>query len=173
MDVTVDRLDPTGWQQLRDLRLEALLDVPSAFWATWEDESRYGVQDWTRFARAVQWFVATSDGHPVGLAGALRRDECPDEPEVIGMWVRNRERGRGTGSALLAAIVRWADGERAAALTLWVTHGNDRARDLYQRHGFALTGEEAPLAAGRAGGEARMRRALVQRTCGRVRGAQR
>ena len=162
MDVTIDRLGTTAWQQLRDLRLEALRDAPSAFWATWEDESRYGVADWTQFAGAVKWFVSTRDGHTIGLVGAMRHNECPDEPEIIGMWVRPSERGRGTADALVTSIVRWADSERATALTLWVTGGNNRARELYQRHGFALTGERAPLPQGRTDSEARMRRALVQ-----------
>ena len=163
MNVTVDRLGQTEWRQLRDLRLEALQDAPSAFWATWQVESRYGVAEWRHLARAVEWFVAARHAHLVGLVGALPRDECPDEPEIIGMWVHPSERGRGTAATLLRALVRWADDERAAALTLWVRSGDDRARAFFLRHGFALTGEEAPLSGLRTDSEARMRRALVVR----------
>ncbi len=148
-----------SWQQLRNLRLEALRDARSAAWAGWEDEHRYGEAEWARLARAVEWFVAARDGHPVGLVGVLQRDECPDEREVIGMWVRPTERGRGTAGAMLTAVVRWAAGRRATALSLWVPSGNDRARKFYERHGFTLTGEEAPMPEG-SGSEARMHRTL-------------
>ena len=47
----------------------------------------------------------------------------------------------------MAAVVGWAAsrGRRATSVHLWVTETNAPARALYQRCGFALTGERQPL----------------------------
>jgi GNAT superfamily N-acetyltransferase/predicted nucleotidyltransferase len=158
MDVVVEPLPDGAWQQLRDLRLQALSDAPDAFWATWADESRYGVAEWTRFTRSVAWFVAVQGDRHVGLVGAVRRDDGVEEHEVIGMWVDPAARRRGVAGLLLDEVARWAGARGAAALTLWVTPGNDEARRFYLRRGFTLTGEDAPLPGGRPGREVRMRR---------------
>ena len=61
------------------------------------------------------------------------------------MYVRPRGRGRGVGEALVAAVIGWAADRRATSVHLWVTETNAPARALYQRCGFALTGERQPL----------------------------
>ncbi|WP_243885862.1 GNAT family N-acetyltransferase [Cellulomonas fengjieae] len=62
-----------------------------------------------------------------------------DIPE-IGMAVARPDRGRGVGSALLAGCVEQARGLGWRALSLSVEDGNTAARDLYERHGFAVVG---------------------------------
>ena len=160
--VTVERLSEAAWQSLRDVRLAALLDAPEAFWATWQDERRYARQDWVGFARGVVWFIARNGPPPgrlpVGVVGCLRREEFPDEPEVIGMWVRPEQRGTGTADLLIEAAHRWADTVHVRSLALWVVDGNERARRFYARHRYLPTGERAPLPARRQGQERRMRR---------------
>jgi ribosomal protein S18 acetylase RimI-like enzyme len=47
--------------------------------------------------------------------------------------------GQGIGSAMLRYAERWAKDHRCRHVTLSVFPGNERARELYQRHGF---GEE-------------------------------
>lgn len=47
--------------------------------------------------------------------------------------------GQGVGSAMLAHAERWAKEHRCRHVTLSVFPGNERARDLYKRHGY---GEE-------------------------------
>jgi GNAT superfamily N-acetyltransferase len=161
MDVVIRPLPQDAWEQLRDLRLQALLDAPDAFWATWEDESRYGAAEWSRFAHSVAWFLAVDDGRRVGLVGAVQRDDCTEEREVIGMWVDPTARGKGVAGLLLDAVSRWAGSQGAAVLSLWVTPCNDAARTFYLRRGFTLTGEDAPMPAGRPGREVRMRRDII------------
>lgn len=159
---TVERLDATGWRDLREVRLAALRDSPGAFWATLKDESRYSRDDWVRFTRRVAWFVMVHEDLParpsIGLVGCLRRSEAPDEPEIIGMWVRLDQRSTGTADLLIDAAHHWARSEGATSFALWVIDGNQRARRFYERHDYRTTGEEAPLPAGRPGREQRMRR---------------
>jgi ribosomal protein S18 acetylase RimI-like enzyme len=46
--------------------------------------------------------------------------------------------GRGIGSALLAWAERWAREHHCRHMTLAVFPGNERARALYQRHGYGI-----------------------------------
>lgn len=163
--VSVERIEESGWQSLREVRLAALRDAPAAFYCTWEDERRNTPKDWADLARGVVWFMAVQDAPPerlmVGLVGCVQRPESPDEPEVIGMWVHPDQRGTGTADQLLEAAHRWARAQGAPSLALWVVDGNTRARRFYERHLYQPTGERAPLPAGRPGREHRMRRSLA------------
>ena len=93
--IDIDRLTEDGWETLRDLRLHALAEAPYAFWATHADEEANREADWRRFLQIATWYVARRDDRPIGLAAGLLREEAPDEPELIGMWVTPTERGAG------------------------------------------------------------------------------
>ena len=75
--------------------------------------------------------------------------------ELVSMWTSPVGRGQGLGAKLVNKVIEWADGD---AVELWVTHGNDNAQRLYARHGFAVTGEVAPLPSDPCKDELRMRR---------------
>ena len=159
--VRIERLGPTDWELLRDVRLAALRDSPHAFWAKLSDESRYDREKWLSFLNAVTWFVARRDtGDSAGVAGLHQPGES--EPQVIGMWVVPAERGHGIGAQLTLAAVQQAEHQGARSVELWVTDGNDTARRMYQRLGFHLTGESAQLPHDSATGERKMRMSLGQ-----------
>lgn len=160
MDVVIERLSADDWPTLRTMRLASLSDAPAAFWATLADESGFDEPRWTSFLRAAAWFVAVHESERVGIAGALRRPEAPDEPELIGMWVAPTARGNGVGTALLDALCASAAVEGAHAVALWVVDGNDDAYRVYARHGFQETGERAPLPHDPSRIEIRMRKTL-------------
>lgn len=62
----------------------------------------------------------------------------------LGIGVERGQRGRGVGSALLAAATRWATSERALIwLDLSVFAHNERARRLYEQLGFREIGRTA------------------------------
>ncbi len=52
--------------------------------------------------------------------------------------VTSQAEGRGAGSALLLAAERWARAQQYRRLTLNVFAPNERARDVYERHGYAI-----------------------------------
>ena len=135
------------WQALRDIRLEALRDAPTAFGSTYEQETERGEAHWRdRIARGgtfLAFVPEVSATEPSGLIGGYQED--PVTAELVSMYVRPRARGRGVGEALVAAVIDWAGQRNAAAVRLWVTETNTPALALYERCGFALTGERQPV----------------------------
>ena len=146
--MVVVRETVTGdWQALRDIRLEALRDAPAAFGSTYEREVLRGEAHWRdRIARGGTFLAHLPDvsaSDPAGLIGGYQED--PVTVELVSMYVRPRSRGRGVGEALVARVIGWARDRNAAQVHLWVTETNVHARTLYERCGFALTGEQQPL----------------------------
>ena len=135
------------WQALRDIRLEALRDAPTAFGSTYEQETERGEAHWRdRIARGgtfLAFIPEVSATEPAGLIGGYQED--PVTVELVSMYGRPRARGRGVGEALVAAVIDWAGQRNAAAVRLWVTETNAPALALYERCGFALTGERQPV----------------------------
>ncbi len=146
------------WRALRDIRLEALRDVPTAFGSTYEREVVRGETHWRdrifRGGTFLAYLPDLSASEPAGLIGGYQED--PATVELVSLYVRPRARGRGVGEALVAAVVGWARDQNAAEVHLWVTETNSPARALYERCGFALTGEQQPLPSDPSLGEVAM-----------------
>ena len=139
--VQVRRLGQQDWKALRDVRLAALADAPYAFWATFQEESRFEQDQWRRFLKAAAWWTASRNDRVVGVVAVLRRGETLDEAELIAMWVAPDERRRGTAAQMLQAVCEWARAAGTQTLTLWVTEGNNPAKRLYESWGFQATGD--------------------------------
>lgn len=138
----VRRVGVEDWEAIRDLRLRALTDSPTAFGSNLPRELAFGEDDWRRRAGNGGWFVAfDAADRTVGLVCGVRGEGCH---EVVSMWVDPAARGGGVGARLLDAVRGWAVGEGASTLVLGVTEGNDAARRLYVRSGFAPTGNREP-----------------------------
>jgi ribosomal protein S18 acetylase RimI-like enzyme len=154
----VVRVRPDDWHDLRDVRLRALADAPSAFGSTlarevafpddvWRDRA---VQGRTLLAREVPDDGAAaardrSPGRVVGVAAVLPSPDDPTTAELVSVWVDPDARGTGVAAALLRSADALAVELGARTLALWVTATNIRARRLYERAGFAPTGETKPL----------------------------
>lgn len=87
--------------------------------------------------------VAEVDAAIVGAAGLFPLHGGPRtrHSAMFGIAVRSDAQGRGVGDALMRAILAHADGWlglRRVELDVFVD--NDRARALYERHGFVLEG---------------------------------
>lgn len=75
------------------------------------------------------------------LYGRLGRATAADCLRLDGIMVRPDARGRGLGAALIERVAMLAAEQGARELHLDVALANRRARMLYERHGFRLTGE--------------------------------
>ena len=145
--VLVREVTAGDWQALRDIRLEALRDAPEAFGSKFAREAAFVEADWQRrIARGgnfLGYLPEASATEPAGLIGGYV--EGPELVELVSMYVRPRARGRGVGEALIATVIHWATARNAKSVHLWVTETNKPARLLYERCGFALTGERQPV----------------------------
>jgi ribosomal protein S18 acetylase RimI-like enzyme len=147
----VRRVTPGEWEELRDIRLASLLDTPDAFGGTYavsvlRDETWW--RDWakrTAESETDAMFLAWDGGKPVGIVGTFND---AGESVVIAMWAAPAHRGRGLGRALLDAVVSFIRAQGAREVVLGVTDGNDAARALYERYGFAFNGVANPLREG-------------------------
>ena len=154
------------WQALRDIRLAALQDAPDAFASTYAEQAAFTEADWqdriSRGGTFLAYIPEVSASEPVGLAGGFLRQERPGTVALISMFVRPQARRRKVGEALIAAVADWGRARQATTMDLWVAETNSPARLLYDRCGFALTGERQPLPSNPTVTEVAMARPLTR-----------
>jgi len=160
--VEVREATPEDWQALRDIRLTALREAPSAFGSTAEREEAFDETRWRARTRVsghgVMYFAEVAGlPEPAGMAGIYVEDDMAD---LVSMWVRPAARGQKVGEALIEATAGWARSRGFATLYLWVTESNAPARKLYERCGFTDTGKRQPLSSDPALTEMKMSRPL-------------
>jgi ribosomal protein S18 acetylase RimI-like enzyme len=91
------------------------------------------VTGWTRF-------VIELDGRAVGLVSG-GPSNYTGAAVLTSLWVHPSARGHGVGDRLVRAVVDWSMNEGFGRLLLWVADGNEYAEHLYERNGFARTGD--------------------------------
>ncbi|GAA1108815.1 GNAT family N-acetyltransferase [Streptomyces javensis] len=141
------------WPLWRDVRRTALAEAPHAFKSRLADWHRGGEERWRARLEMPDAYhvVALLNGRAVGMAGGMPGDGDGNgdgrPPELRSVWVSPEARGQGVGGRLIAAVESWALRTGATALRLAVLPGNAPAIALYERHGFAATGEPGDLLA--------------------------
>jgi GNAT superfamily N-acetyltransferase len=148
---TVRRLLAGKWREWRVLRLAALRDAPESFASSYEREAGLPDDEWDRRASRLAsapdraMLVAELDGRLIGCAGLFADADGARASWLVAMWVAPEHRKRGVGRALVAAAAALSRTRGDAAIRLLVVAGNDAARALYRRAGFADTGRTLPL----------------------------
>lgn len=146
----VRRIRAEEWLAFKNLRLEALLDSPSAFGATYDEQSREEDDYWRRRAEqgassnSAALFVADS-GTLGAMAWGVVDQEHPRLGHLYGMYVAPALRDRGIGRSLVEAVCQWARSVGVDRVLLDVTEMNAPAIALYERCGFVRTGRTQPL----------------------------
>ncbi|HEU4850138.1 MAG TPA: GNAT family N-acetyltransferase, partial [Terrimesophilobacter sp.] len=136
------------WRASRALRLRALAEAPDAFCSTLEREQAFDDQVWRdRLERAFTFFAVEGETL-VGTATGIPDPHEEGGREVVAMWVAPESRRQGVATALIRRLVDWAREEGASGIALWVAESNDRARLVYERCGFVLTGQRDTMRPG-------------------------
>lgn len=128
---------------LREIRLEALSEVPEAFGSTLDRERARTLVDWQKWLTPSATFLVETNNGPQGIAAGVPDSTDQTVVHLMAMWVHPSLRGLGAASALVEAVLAWAEERGASWIRLEVIDGNDRARLLYERHGFEATGKVA------------------------------
>ncbi|MEO8138117.1 MAG: GNAT family N-acetyltransferase [Gemmatimonadota bacterium] len=128
---------------LRALRIQALSEAPEAFGSTLAREVARSPADWQRWLSPGATFILDTSTGPMGMVAGVPDNEDQAIVHLMAMWVHPELRGTGAADLLVDAVVIWGEGVGASALRLDVIAGNDRARQLDERHQFRPTGHTA------------------------------
>lgn len=135
------------WKLLKQVRLAALSNAPTAFGVNYETTTKYTDEQWQERASATvgpEFWLAFVDSEPVGMiGGAISR---MNRYNLIGMWVEPRVRGSGIASSLVEAVTSRALQKGFDRIFLDVSPENVRAASFYLKQGFVFIDEWEPLA---------------------------
>lgn len=144
----VRRLQPEDATEYQALRLRGLVESPSAFASSFEEEVDTPVAE---IARRLQpkdsgaIFGAFAEGRLVGLAGVEREsmNKLSHKAYLWGMYVSPEHRRGGVGFLLLEQALPYAwRSLRVEQVNLGVHTENVGAIALYRRLGFSIWGTE-------------------------------
>ena len=127
---------------LRDIRLRALLDSPSAYGSIYEHEYQFADDDWrNRLARndAATLVSERDDGVAIGLVTGAIDDDFADISWLLSMWVDPTIRGNDVAGQLIDEVIAWSKLQNCTSIHLQVTDGNISAERAYLKRGFQRT----------------------------------
>lgn len=130
------------WETLREVRLAALLDAPTAFGLTHATAAAYGEEQWRDRAAGrtrAEYLLAFADGEAAGMIGGFVG--AASELNLIGMWVKPACRGTGAAAALVDAVKARAVEQGQERVVLEVSPDNARAAAFYRKQGFTFLPE--------------------------------
>jgi GNAT superfamily N-acetyltransferase len=153
------------WPAVKALRLAALQDpvAPIAFLESYEEAAARPDSYWRERAAGAaegtterQQFVAEGpDGEWAGSLTVLVEKAGTHDPfggaveesqgHVVGVFVRDGQRGNGLIGALLDAALEWSWGLGLERVRLFVHERNSRAEAAYRKAGFVPTGATAAV----------------------------
>jgi ribosomal protein S18 acetylase RimI-like enzyme len=154
----VEVLKEHEWSRLRDIRLSALRDYPSAFLASHEREAAYDEQRWCQEFSRGEWNIMLADNKEIGLLGVTREQAMSSQECYLEyLWVAPAFRRSGVASMLLRTVLDRLRDSGVHTVWLYILDGNQEARRLYQRFGFQSTNERHLLPDHPAGSEEGMK----------------
>lgn len=154
----VEVLNENEWARLRDVRLSALQDDPTAFLASYEREVAYGERRWRQEFSRGEWNIMRADDKEIGLLGVTREPTMSSrECYLEYLWVAPDFRRSGVGALLLRTVLDRLRDSGVHTVWLYILDGNQDAMRLYQRFGFQSTNERQLLPDHPAGSEERMK----------------
>lgn len=144
--ITIRATTADDWCSLKDVRLAALLDAPTAFGVSYQDASIQTDAQWRERAAGPHpaFWLAFGEGRAVGMIGGGVSQS--KRYNLIAMWVAPHARGSGIAAQLVDAVKSHALGKGHDRVFLDVAPDNVRAAQFYRKQGFAFIDEWEPLA---------------------------
>jgi ribosomal protein S18 acetylase RimI-like enzyme len=108
---------------------------------TWGWDDAWQQADFSRKLSACDVSIIEADGQP---AGCLWLDSKPESLHIVELQILPELQGKGLGTATVMTVIN--DGaSRGVPVTLSVVPANPRAKQLYERLGFEVTGVDDPF----------------------------
>ncbi|MYM66799.1 GNAT family N-acetyltransferase [Pseudoduganella sp. FT55W] len=134
------------WEELKRIRLAALLDAPTAFGVSHASAAAYTDEAWRDRAAGrgpARYILAFEGDTAVGIVAHV--PDANRELNLIAMWVSPRQRGTPTASRLVGVVKAHGKAEGHSRILLDVAPANQRAVAFYQNQGFVFLPEWEPL----------------------------
>jgi ribosomal protein S18 acetylase RimI-like enzyme len=129
------------WMLLKQIRLAALLDTPTAFGVSYQTAAQYTDEQWKERASSTgtEFWLAFDADTPVAMIGAAV--SSANRYNLIGMWVEPAARGSGAAARLVEAVKARAVDKGFDRVFLDVSPENVRASNFYLKQGFVFLDE--------------------------------
>lgn len=130
------------WVSLKTVRLEALLDAPTAFGVSYQAAINYTDERWKELASSESqphFWLALDRDRPVGMIGG--GVDRASRFNLIGMWIKPEFRGSGVAERLVNAVKACAINMGYRRVILGVSPANPRASRFYRKQGFVFIDE--------------------------------
>jgi ribosomal protein S18 acetylase RimI-like enzyme len=143
VSLSARRLVATDVRAYQALRLEGLIAAPESFGSSLAEEGDRPESFWIDRLERSHMYGLFDGEQLVGTAGFHIEVNVKSRHRghVVGVYLTPAARGKGGASLLLATLIEEAR-RHVLQLHLVVTQSNDKARRLYERHGFAIYGED-------------------------------
>ena len=132
---------------LKEVRLNALQDSPSAFASKYVDQKALPDDYWLDIVLCrgkyehSKSFLAEDGGKTIAMTACF--PETKTKYRIIAMWVSPQSRSAGIGTLMLSYAEAWAQSEGANELLVAVFSDNPQALKFYLSYGFVnLSGEQ-------------------------------
>jgi len=145
--VLIREANPSDATRYRQLRLEALLDSPTAFSADYHLNLSHPMSFWEGRLTSDEhgiMFLAAHENNLIAMTG-IRRGEWPKTNHgafVWGVYVSPAWRGLHIAASLTENCRAWAREHNVVILKLGVMANNESAIRCYERCGFTVYGTE-------------------------------
>ncbi|MBP9669894.1 GNAT family N-acetyltransferase [Candidatus Woesebacteria bacterium] len=129
------------WEKYKNLRIEALKNVPQAFLDDPDMAEKMSKEEWQR--RMSSMYFAEIDGKWVGMIGAYQEKKTKVKHilNIVSVYVAPSYRGQGIGKALLEYVIEQAKkNPEIKKLLLGVVTTQEPAQELYKSLGFVKGG---------------------------------
>lgn len=135
------------WMILKEIRLAALLDTPTAFGVSYSTAITNSDEQWKQRASSEtlpKFWLAFKDDKAIGMIGAGM--DHIGRYNLIAMWVEPKSRELGIAESLVNTVKSDAISRGFKEVFLDVSPDNLKASRFYKKHGFVFIGEEKSLA---------------------------
>lgn len=140
-NIDIRSTEVKDWMLLKQVRLAALLDTPTAFGVSYQTAALYS--DERASSAGTEFWLAVKDNKPVSMIGAAVSGA--NRYNLIGMWVEPTARGSGVAAQLVEAVKSRAIEKGHDHVFLDVSPDNARASNFYLNQGFSFIDEWEPL----------------------------